>query len=151
MSKKINFNLSEFLEEFKRTYMDLYNNWKPADYLECVQAFDRFVGDKNHAEFVGEFAYYRGDLISSDREAAAFMMILAKMDAEGTVEETETEVEEPDLPIPVPRTVISYTTADGGAEIAMFDTDDEAEVLQLFCQLLLESEPTLISVDCVSH
>lgn len=149
MSKVINFNLKEFLEEFQKTYMDLYNNWQPADYRDLVQAFDRFVENESNAAFVGEFAFFRGDFISSDREAAAFMATMKRLDAAGKTEETE--VEEPDLPIPVPATTICYTTEEGGAEVAMFDTDDPAKVLELFAKLLLESEPTLVSVDSVSH
>lgn len=43
-------------------------------YEEAVDAFDEFI--KEHGDFVGEFAKYRNDFISSDREAAAFMFAL---------------------------------------------------------------------------
>lgn len=41
---------------------------------EATEAFDDFV--KQHRDFVREFVNYRGDFISSDREAAAFMFTL---------------------------------------------------------------------------
>lgn len=44
---------------------------------DAVEAFDEFL--KKHKEFVREFAKYRGDFISSDREAAAFMFALESM------------------------------------------------------------------------
>ena len=43
-----------------------------------MSAFDRFQAD--HADFVREFAQYRGDVVSSDREAAAFMFALDVLD-----------------------------------------------------------------------
>lgn len=144
MSKKIEINLHDFHEEFQKVYADLYDNWQPADYRDCARAFDRFLEEENHARFAGEFARHRGTFITSDREAAAFMMALAKLDS-------PEETDEPDLPIPVPRTVISFTTVGGGADVAMFDTDDTAELLELFHQHLLEHNLTLISVNGVSH
>lgn len=44
---------------------------------DAVEAFDEF--SQKHKEFVREFAKYRGDFISSDREAAAFMFALESM------------------------------------------------------------------------
>ena len=41
----------------------------------AITAFDEFL--PTHKEFVGEFVKYRGDFISSDREAAAFMFALS--------------------------------------------------------------------------
>ena len=48
-----------------------------AGYEEAVNSFDEFV--KTHGDFVGEFVKFRGDLVSSDREAAAFMFALDLM------------------------------------------------------------------------
>ena len=43
----------------------------------AVNSFDEFV--KTHGDFVGEFVKFCGDLVSSDREAAAFMFALDLM------------------------------------------------------------------------
>ena len=48
-----------------------------AGYEEAVNSFDEFV--KTHGDFVGKFVKFRGDLVSSDREAAAFMFALDLM------------------------------------------------------------------------
>lgn len=36
---------------------------------------------KHHAAFIGEFVKYRGDVVSSDREAAAFAFALGALGA----------------------------------------------------------------------
>lgn len=68
-------NIKEFLDQFNKEYEFLYNHNNVAGYKEAVTAFDEFL--PNHKEFVGEFVKYRGDFISSDREAAAFMFALS--------------------------------------------------------------------------
>lgn len=74
---EFNINIHKFLEKFSNNYEYLYNNEGIFDYSEYVNAFDDFV--KIHRDFVGEFAEYRKDYISSDREAAAFMLTLEEM------------------------------------------------------------------------
>lgn len=76
-----NINIHEFKEKFKQEYEFLYNNDdNVAGYVEAVVTFDELM-DKNDSfkTFVGEFAKYRQDFISSDREAAAFMFALDSM------------------------------------------------------------------------
>lgn len=71
----MNIDIDRFLEQFKKEYDFLYdNNDRVAGYHEAVSEFDEFVS--SHKEFVSEFVRYRGDFISSDREAAAFMFAL---------------------------------------------------------------------------
>ena len=41
-----------------------------------ADAFDDFA--KSHGNFIEEFVQYRGDFISSDREAASFMFAMEK-------------------------------------------------------------------------
>ena len=73
---KININIEQFAEEFRKQYDFLYNsNGYVPGYDEAVEAFDNFL--ERHANFVGEFVNYRHDFISSDREAAAFMFALS--------------------------------------------------------------------------
>lgn len=68
-------NLKEFYEKFAEEYKFLYDNYDHvAGEDEAVDAFDEFL--PKHKEFVREFDKYRGDLITSDREAAAFMFAL---------------------------------------------------------------------------
>jgi hypothetical protein len=75
--KEININIEQFYEEFEKEYNFLYENRdNVAGYKEAVQAFDEFL--PYHHGFVDEFVKYRGDFLSSDREAAAFMFAMEK-------------------------------------------------------------------------
>lgn len=74
-----NISMEKFGEQFQKEYNFLYDcRGYVAGYDEAVSAFDRFQAD--HADFVLEFAQYRGDVVSSDREAAAFMFALDVLD-----------------------------------------------------------------------
>ena len=74
-----NISMEKFCEQFQKEYNFLYDcRGYVAGYDEAVSAFDRFRTD--HADFVREFAQYRGDVVSSDREAAAFMFALDSLD-----------------------------------------------------------------------
>lgn len=71
-------NIQDFLEKFNDEYKFLYDsNGTVCGEKEAVKAFDGFV--KQHGDFVREFVAFRGDFISSDREAAAFMFALDSM------------------------------------------------------------------------
>lgn len=73
-------NIKEFLKQFRKEYSYLYDNYdRVAGYVEAVYAFDEFA--PKHKTFISEFTKYRGDYVSSDREAAAFMFALKKMTA----------------------------------------------------------------------
>lgn len=73
-----NFNIADFLKKFDDNYNFIYDenssNREVAGQREAAAAFDDFV--KQHGDFVCEFVNYRGDVISSDREAAAFMFTM---------------------------------------------------------------------------
>lgn len=73
-----NFNINDFLKKFDKNYDLLYNASRHGKYVagqrEATETFDYFL--KQHGDFVCEFVKYRGDVISSDREAAAFMFTL---------------------------------------------------------------------------
>lgn len=74
---EININIEQFCKEFQKEYNFLYeNNDRVAGYEEAVRAFDEFA--PKHKKFVSEFNRYRGDFISSDREAVAFMFAMEK-------------------------------------------------------------------------
>lgn len=74
-----NFNIDDFLKKFDDNYDFLYDASRSgsevAGQREATDAFDDFL--KQHRDFVCEFVKYRGDVISSDREAAAFMFTMA--------------------------------------------------------------------------
>lgn len=74
-----NFNIADFLAKFDSNYDFIYDankhNSEVAGQREAAAAFDDFL--KEHRDFVCEFVNYRGDVISSDREAAAFMFTMA--------------------------------------------------------------------------
>lgn len=73
-----NINIQEFSRKFGEEYEFLYDNHDNiAGYRDAVREGDEFI--KTHPEFVGEFCKYRGDIISSDREVAAFMFALSSM------------------------------------------------------------------------
>ena len=75
MTKSININIQEFLKQFNREYTFLYDNDDHVvGYEEAVSAFDEFL--KSDSNLVAEFSEYRGDYITSDREAAAFIFAL---------------------------------------------------------------------------
>ncbi len=70
-----NINIEKFNNQFNKEYDFLYENHdRVAGYREAIKDFDKFF-EKNK-EFVCEFVKYRGDFISSDREAGAFMFAL---------------------------------------------------------------------------
>jgi hypothetical protein len=65
-------NTNEFLCKFNETYNELYERKDAVKGMqEAVQTFDRFLAE--HKTPVAEFVRFRGDFISSDREAAAFV------------------------------------------------------------------------------
>lgn len=75
-------NIHEFAKKFSEEYSFLYKNQdRVAGYREAVDAFDEYLKNDigGFRKFVGEFANYRNDLISSDREAAAFMFALESL------------------------------------------------------------------------
>ena len=77
MEKKI--NIEKFLKDFNKEYNFLYNNDdNVVGYDEALMEWDYFVEKKNNKEFIREFVLYRGDFISSDREAVAFMFAMEK-------------------------------------------------------------------------
>lgn len=88
-----NIGMEKFCEQFQKEYNFLYDcRGYVAGYDEAVSAFDRFQID--HADFVREFAQYRGDVVSSDREAAAFMFALNVLDdPDGTPSHSERPAE----------------------------------------------------------
>ena len=88
-----NISMEKFCEQFQKEYNFLYDcRGYVAGYDEAVSAFDRFQID--HADFVREFAQYRGDVVSSDREAAAFMFALDVLDdPDGTPSHSERPAE----------------------------------------------------------
>ena len=73
-------NIHKFAEKFQEEYNFCYDcGDRVAGFSEAVDEFDARIKNPHFAEFVGEFANYRGDLISSDREAAAFMFAMESM------------------------------------------------------------------------
>lgn len=76
-------NIHKFAEQFGKEYDFLYNaRGIVAGESEAVDEFDRLLNSSEQfRNFVGEFAAFRHDFISSDREAAAFMFALDAMTA----------------------------------------------------------------------
>lgn len=78
MAEIKNINISQFAEQFQKEYDTLYENDCADEGMKfAVWAFNDFA--KKHKDFISEFVKFRGDFISSDREAAAFMYALEKV------------------------------------------------------------------------
>ena len=81
-------NIDKFYEQFCKEYDFLYEHDNVAGLTEAVSAFDdALVNNQNFGRFVNEFNDYRSaklgyrDMISSDREAGAFMFALEALTA----------------------------------------------------------------------
>ena len=74
---KIDINL--LLMAFTAIYEELYNGVPCRRYNELVDAGDNFI--TKNPELVGEFNRRRGDILSSDREVAAFMIAIEALSA----------------------------------------------------------------------
>ena len=71
----MNVPIKKFLKTFNEIYSELYEaRDNVAGFKEAVSFFDEFA--EQQTEFVGEFVKFRGDLITSDREAASFAYAL---------------------------------------------------------------------------
>lgn len=78
MTNVITVNIEAFSTHFSDSYSFCYDHYdRVAGFAEAVAAFDDFC--EHHLDFVREFCAYRGDCITSDREAAAFMFALDGM------------------------------------------------------------------------
>lgn len=65
-------NMNRFYEKFGEIYEDIYNSRDQYPKFDwAVKQFDENLM-KNQHDFVMEFVEFRGDMITSDREAAAF-------------------------------------------------------------------------------
>lgn len=74
-------SIEKFLRKFRKEYEFLYDNYdNVAGFRDAVKEFDfRIHHDIGFSRMVQEFARYRKDFISSDREAAAYMFAWADM------------------------------------------------------------------------
>lgn len=81
MANTYSFPIAQFLSRFLDEYEFLYEAGdRVAGFDEAVQEFDKMIAaSENFAAFVREFAAYREDPITSDREAAAFMFTFYEM------------------------------------------------------------------------
>ena len=69
------------IETFSNTFNEIYNKLyeardNVAGFKDAVLFFDEFA--RQQPEFVQEFVTFRGDLITSDREAASFSYALGE-------------------------------------------------------------------------
>ena len=79
--KTISISIEKFHKKFREEYQFLYDNYdRVAGYNEAVAEFDyRMNNDPAFNRMASEFAKYRQDYITSDREAAAYMFAWAEM------------------------------------------------------------------------
>lgn len=69
---------SDFLCKFSDTYEFLYDNYdNVTGFAEAMEFGDWFI--KNFPDFIRKFTDYRGDILTSDREVAAFGFIIMDM------------------------------------------------------------------------
>ena len=72
--------LNEFLNEFVKNYDYLYENRDNVPgYDDKVRAFDEMLQDPAQCENLKRFILYRGDLVASDRECAAYVITIESM------------------------------------------------------------------------
>ena len=68
----------DFLRKFSDTYEFLYDNYyNVAGFAEAMEFGDWFI--ENFPDFTRKFTDYRGDILTSDREIAAFGFIIMDM------------------------------------------------------------------------
>lgn len=73
--KEYNINIYRFLKRFDEVYDFLYKHHdQVAGFQEAMSVGDWFIS--NRKEFIREFNEARGDILSSDREVAAFGYVL---------------------------------------------------------------------------
>lgn len=71
----MNVRIEAFLDKFNEVYSELYEAGdNVAGFKEAVSFFDKFA--EQQPEFIQKFVEFRGDFISSDREAASFAYAL---------------------------------------------------------------------------
>ena len=69
---------SNFLRKFSDTYEFLYDNYdNVAGFAEAMEFGDWFI--KNFPDFTRNFTDYRGDILTSDREVAAYGFVIMDM------------------------------------------------------------------------
>ena len=69
-------NFDSFYDKFGDMYETIYDARDQIDGFDwAVETFDNIIM-KKHKDFVMEFVKFRGDMITSDREAAAFTFTL---------------------------------------------------------------------------
>lgn len=74
----VKIDIDEFLARFEEVLSVCYMAYdQVVGFDEAVEAFDDF--DLRNRPFVEHFASFRGDPVSSDREAASFMFTLKAM------------------------------------------------------------------------
>lgn len=75
---RLDVDIQVFEERYNREYQFLYDNHdRVAGYAEALAEAEYFFS--KHGDFVGEFARYRGDYLTSDRELVAFILTLNDM------------------------------------------------------------------------
>lgn len=68
--------MQQLLDQFNKEYNFLYEHDNVSGYSEAVQWFDENQTKLAYKDLVSSFVKFRGDFISSDREAAAFTFAL---------------------------------------------------------------------------
>lgn len=64
----------ELLDRFNNVYKVLYDNDVATNQV-LIDAFDKAFEQDEFKERVKEFVKYRGDILSSDREIVAYMLV----------------------------------------------------------------------------
>ena len=71
-------NIHEFARKFSDTYQFLYDSCDNATGFQDAVKFGNWI-IKNCPDFVIKFNKYRGDILTSDREIAAFGFVMIDM------------------------------------------------------------------------
>lgn len=73
-----NLDINDFYERYQKNYEWLYNSGDQlSDYHTLVEEFDNLcMKSESFRSFVREFCNFIGDMVTSDREEAAFILTL---------------------------------------------------------------------------
>ena len=70
--------MKAFHNAFLSAYDNYYNNGDAGDFDEMMEKGDAILRDKEYAPLLADFANYRLDILTSDREVAAFAKAYTK-------------------------------------------------------------------------
>lgn len=89
---EVNIDMEKFINRFSEIHTELYDsNDDRDDFDEAVSAYDEALKNPTFRDFLGEFVGCSGNVISTNRECAAFMYAFNESVAESLYGDDEDE------------------------------------------------------------